>query len=70
MACIADFRFALAGQLAEALVREAEHLQAQHAFMVVRQAILQDASFNLHQFRDLAQEPFVDRGDLMNFVHG
>ena len=38
--------------------------------MILRQAVLQDLSLDLHQLRDLAQEPFVDGRDLVNFVHG
>ena len=69
MTLVAYRLFGLAGQFGEAFVGEAHGLNVGQRVGVVRQALRTDLVFRSDDFLELAQEPFVDGGDGVDFVH-
>ncbi len=66
----ADLGFVLAGQGGKAGVGEAHHLDAAQASGVFWQAIAANAGLGVDDFADAGEEPWVERGDLVDLVIG
>ena len=63
----AHLRFLLAGELGQPRIGEAHGFEAAEALVVLGQAVRFDRSFGLDDGFDLAQEPGIIAGDLLDF---